>query len=195
MDAEDSDIEMEGMDMEIEDDGETAEADGEDDDSPAADEETPEEDDKEIDALAMAEAKEMEEARREQMELMAAEQKRATAGKPPPATPQERLKYILAQSDVFAHFLAGKISHLCYLICLTTILIYFFVENSGSVAAGGKKGRTSRGKKGRMSEAQEDAQMLKSAQSKRRVVRVDRQPSNLASHCKMHPYQLEGLNW
>ena len=116
MDAEDSDVEIEGMDMDIEDDGDTAEADGDDDDSPAA-EEAPDEDDKEIDALAMTEAKEMEEARREQMELMAAEQKRATAGKPPPATPQERLEYILAQSDVFAHFLAGKFAQLCYFIC------------------------------------------------------------------------------
>lgn len=46
-----------------------------------------------------------------------------------------------------------------------------------------------------MTEAEEDEQMLKSAQSKRRVVRVDKQPSILAAHCKMHPYQLEGLNW
>jgi SWI/SNF-related matrix-associated actin-dependent regulator of chromatin subfamily A member 5 len=56
-----------------------------------------------------------------------------------------------------------------------------------------KKG--SRGKKGRMTEAEEDAQMLKSAQSKRKVVRLDKQPTILAPHCKMHPYQLEGLNW
>jgi SWI/SNF-related matrix-associated actin-dependent regulator of chromatin subfamily A member 5 len=64
------------------------------------------------------------------------------------------------------------------------------------VAAGGsKKGKASRGKKGRMTEAEEDEQMLKSAQSKRRVVRVDKQPSILAPHCKMHPYQVEGLNW
>ena len=60
---------------------------------------------------------------------------------------------------------------------------------------GSKKGNGNRGKKGRMTEAEEDAQMLKSAQSKRRTIRVDKQPSILASHCKMHPYQLEGLNW
>lgn len=46
-----------------------------------------------------------------------------------------------------------------------------------------------------MTEAEEDAQLLKSAQSKRRIIRVDKQPSNLSPHCKMHPYQLEGLNW
>jgi len=69
---------------------------------------------------------------------------------------------------------------------------------AGSVAYGGKKKAKksgSRGKKGRLTEDEEDAQMLKSAQSKRRTVRLDKQPSNLASHCKMHPYQLEGLNW
>lgn len=77
----------------------------------------------------------------------------------------------------------------------------FFVSRvigtTGSVAAGsnkkGKKG--SRGKKGRMTEAEEDEQMLKSAQSKRRVIRLDAQPSILAPYCKMHNYQLEGLNW
>jgi SWI/SNF-related matrix-associated actin-dependent regulator of chromatin subfamily A member 5 len=46
-----------------------------------------------------------------------------------------------------------------------------------------------------MTEAEEDAQLLKSAQSKRRTVRLDKQPSNLSPHCKMHGYQLEGLNW
>ncbi len=46
-----------------------------------------------------------------------------------------------------------------------------------------------------MTEAEEDAQLLKSAQSKRRIIRVDKQPSNLSPHCNMHPYQLEGLNW
>ena len=69
----------------------------------------------------------------------------------------------------------------------------------GSVAATSKKKKGkkggNRGKTGRMTEAEEDAQLLKSAQSKRRTVRLDKQPSNLASHCKMHAYQLEGLNW
>jgi SWI/SNF-related matrix-associated actin-dependent regulator of chromatin subfamily A member 5 len=73
--------------------------------------------------------------------------------------------------------------------------LFFLLPTTGSVAAGSKKGKGSRGKKGRMTEAEEDAQLLKSAQSKRRVIRVDQQPSNLAPHCRMHPYQLEGLNW
>jgi hypothetical protein len=65
------------------------------------------------------------------------------------------------------------------------------------VAAGDakKSKKGSRGKSGRMTEAEEDEQLLKSAQSKRRVVRVDKQPSSLSPHCKMHGYQLEGLNW
>ena len=67
----------------------------------------------------------------------------------------------------------------------------------GSVAAQtkGKKKGGSRGKSGRLTEAEEDEQMLKSAQSKRQVIRLDVQPSILAPHCSMHNYQLEGLNW
>jgi SWI/SNF-related matrix-associated actin-dependent regulator of chromatin subfamily A member 5 len=79
---------------------------------------------------------------------------------------------------------------LLFLSCLSSTV--------GSVAAAGddKKGKKgSRGKSDRMTEAEEDEQLLKSAQSKRRVVRVDKQPSILAPHCQMHGYQLEGLNW
>ena len=67
----------------------------------------------------------------------------------------------------------------------------------GSLAASkgkskGKKVNSNRGKKNRMTEAEEDAQLLKSAQSNRRTIRLDKQPSNLASNCKMRAYQLEG---
>ena len=48
---------------------------------------------------------------------------------------------------------------------------------------------------GNMTEAEEDAQLLKQSQSNRRTVYLKTQPSILADHCKMHPYQLEGLNW
>lgn len=122
--------------------------------------------------LVQEELKELEEVRKERQELIAAEQKELSSKIPPKATAEDRMKYIMAQSDVFAHFLAG------------------------SVAATAKKGKKgSRGKKGRLTEAEEDARLLKSAQSKRHTIRLDKQPSNLASHCKMHPYQLEGLNW
>jgi len=46
-----------------------------------------------------------------------------------------------------------------------------------------------------MTEAEEDEQLLKTAQSKRTVIRLDHQPKILAEDCQMHPYQLEGLNW
>jgi SWI/SNF-related matrix-associated actin-dependent regulator of chromatin subfamily A member 5 len=129
-------------------------------------------DDEDEAALAKEELEELEEARKERMELMAAEQKQLAKQIPVKATAEDRMKYIMAQSDVFAHFLAG------------------------SVAADAKKGKKgARGKKGRLTEEEEDAQLLKSAQSKRRTVRLDKQPSNLAAQCKMHPYQLEGLNW
>jgi hypothetical protein len=94
---------------------------------------------------------------------------------------------------------------------LTRPLLLHFKNSAGSVAAAGsgksrgKNGKAAaasdrgggggRGNKGRLTEAEEDEQLLKSAQSKRRVIRLDKQPENLAPICKMHPYQLEGLNW
>jgi SWI/SNF-related matrix-associated actin-dependent regulator of chromatin subfamily A member 5 len=166
----DSDVEMEGVDIDEEAEDTT-------EDHAAAtssgDNAAEIENEDEISALATAEATEMEEARKEQQELIAAEQKRAAdLHERAPASAQERLEYLMGQSDVFAHFLAGSVA---------------------STTKKGKKG--SRGKKNRLTEAEEDEQMLKSAQSKRRVIRLDKQPSNLASHCNMHPYQLEGLNW
>lgn len=56
-----------------------------------------------------------------------------------------------------------------------------------------KKG--SRGHSNRLTEAEEDAQLLATASSSRRTTYLKQQPSILAKHCKMHPYQLEGLNW
>lgn len=85
----------------------------------------------------------------------------------------------------------GRARTHCFAVTYPTIITL------GSVAATQKK-KKSKGKagsRGRMSEAEEDAQLLKSAQSKRKTVRLNQQPSILAAHCKMHPYQLEGLNW
>ena len=50
------------------------------------------------------ELRDIEAARKERMELLAAESKKIQ----PPATKQEQLDYLMAQSDVFAHFLAGR---------------------------------------------------------------------------------------
>lgn len=100
----DSDVEMEGMDLE-DDDGQVDEA-GDDEEATESDN-APVENEEDFAALATEEAQEMEEARRERTELMAAEQKKAMGSNPQPLTAAERLEYILAQSDVFAHFLAG----------------------------------------------------------------------------------------
>jgi len=126
--------------------------------------------------LQAKEAEEAEAARRERMELLAAEQK-AAAEKfqyqdDVAADPKTKFEHLLAQSDVFAHFLAG------------------------SVAVSSKKGKKgSRGKKGRLTEAEEDAQLLKASESKRSTVRLDKQPGILSKNVTMHKYQLEGLNW
>jgi hypothetical protein len=166
---EESDVELEGVDMEddvvVEEESATMMV-----ESPAA---------KELDedsatALAAEEAAEMEAARKERLELLKAEMTEEDA-KQPPVDAQSRLDYLLHQSDVFAHFLAGSVA---------------------ATNAKSNKGGKGRGKGlGRLTEEEEDAQLLKSAQSKRRVVRLDHSPACLAPHCKMHPYQLEGLNW
>ena len=168
-------------------------------------------DDQENDDLAKLEAEELEEARKERMELMASEQKKLLSSAPNQgdASKEDKLNYLLSQSEVFAHFLAGKKEKDLLLLRIHTnikcqLTLYSIIYLSllllllllGSVAAkSGKKGGGNRGKKGRMTEAEEDAQLLKSAQSKRHTIRLDKQPSILAPHCKMHPYQLEGLNW
>ena len=184
-DNSDSDVDMDGMDM----DEDNEEEDVQDDDEDIGNDDKVAEDNDKDDGVdkskELEEDKEIEEARKERMELLAATSKGTNTGKTASkpndpeqemVNPQDKFQYILAQSDVFAQFLAGSVA-------------------AASGKKGGKKGG-SRGKKGRMTEAEEDAQMLKSAQSKRRAItRLDQQPSNLADHCKMHKYQLEGLNW
>jgi SWI/SNF-related matrix-associated actin-dependent regulator of chromatin subfamily A member 5 len=172
--GEDSDVEIEGMDLDdMEEGGDDNYNNDEDDDAAMKDKDSPEQSDEEDFKHEKEDHDEMEEARREQMELMAAE--RSKISEPAlgeNASAAEKLEYLLGQSEVFAHFLAGTVA-----------------------TQGKKKGKGSRGKKNRMTEAEEDEQLLKSAQSKRSVIRLDKQPSILADHCKMHNYQLEGLNW
>jgi len=172
-DDEGSDVEIEGLDLDDDEEGEEEKDEGSNGESMQVDETTSENDDDEkTNALQKQEIEELEEARKERMELMAAEQTKIALGNQGAATKEDRLRYLLAQSDVFAHFLAGSVA-----------------------ASSKKKGKGKKSHRGRMTEAEEDAQLLKSAQSKRRTIRLDKQPSNLASHCKMHGYQLEGLNW
>jgi hypothetical protein len=118
MDEGESDVEIEGMDLEGIDD-EDEEAKSNDDleeraaaaaapvDSRTAAAAAPNNDEDNADALAEDDAHEMEEARKERMELMAAEQKAVLAQAPQAADVGQQLEYLLQQSEVFAHFLAG----------------------------------------------------------------------------------------
>jgi hypothetical protein len=56
-------------------------------------------------ALQEREHRYLEAARKERMDLLASESRKI----PPPASKQDRLDYLIAQSDVFAHFLAGRV--------------------------------------------------------------------------------------
>jgi len=176
----DSDVEIEGMDLEG-DDGDDND-DGDVDMEPSADAlgtdaHATTTDEGVSDQLAHDDRDELDAARKERTELMAAERKKVAAPSDgDKATMGDKLQYLLSQSDVFAHFLAGS------------------VAATDKKRGGGKK-KGSRGKKNRMTEAEEDAQLLKTAESKRSVIRLDKQPACLADHCKMHGYQLEGLNW
>ena len=132
--------------------------------------------------LAKEDVTELEAVRKERMDLMKAErealEKEATAQAGSSDGGFDKIDYLVKQSDVFAHFLAGSVA-----------------ITDKKKGRGKKGGGGSRGKKGRMTEAQEDAQLMATAQSHRRTIRLDKQPSILSSHCKMYPYQLEGLNW
>ncbi len=58
--------------------------------------------------LAKNEARELDAARKERLELIAAEQKKIRAPQEGAATKEDKLNYLLSQSEVFAHFLAGE---------------------------------------------------------------------------------------
>ena len=173
----DSDVELEGMDLEG-DDGDADDVEMEEPASANAGADSQPEMETEATAkLATEDQDELEAAHRERKELMVAEQaalmNNDDSGS---ASMEQKLQYLISQSDVFAHFLAGSVA-------------------ASEKKRGGSKKKGSRGKKNRMTEAEEDAQLLKTAESKRSVIRLNKQPSILASHCKMHGYQLEGLNW
>ena len=149
----DSDVELEGMDL-----GD----DGEGDDNADVDTNptvstSVEPDEEVIDKLATEDQDELEAAHRERTELMAAERTKVAALTDDSNAPMEsKLQYLISQSDVFAHFLAGS------------------VAASGKKRGVGKKSG-SRGKKNRMTEAEEDAQLLKTAESRRSVIRLNKQ--------------------
>jgi SNF2 family DNA or RNA helicase len=176
----DSDVDVEGIDLEDDNDNDQIDDDDDTDNNLLTEGVIQDVDDTAANELESIEQNEIEEARRERLELLKAAENNSNVLKSPqkqgPVSNQgDRLEYLLAQSDVFAQFLAGSVA-----------------------ATGGKKNKKSgsRGKTDRMTEEEEDALLLKSAQSKRHtVVRLDKQPGILSPQCKMHPYQLEGLNW
>lgn len=183
---EDSDVELEGMDL----DGLDAEAPDDEEDDEATDttaaaarKDSPDHDQHEKEDIQheQEDLQELEAARKERMELMAEELKREKeqqeqAHIDPTASidPSSKFQYLIGQSEVFAHFLAGA---------------------SAASSSKKKKKKGSRGRSNRMTEAEEDAQLLATATSARRTVYLNAQPKILADHCKMHKYQLEGLNW
>ena len=180
----DSDIELVGVDMDDDEDNDEEKSDElvveNDADMGAA---TNFDEDGETNELALKEAAEIEAARNERLELIKAEQEALRTKEQEATDPQSRLEYLLHQSDVFAHFLAGSVA-------------------AAKKKKGGKGKLSTETTKGnrsgqqRLTEEEEDEQLLKSAQSERHsVVRLHHQPKILAPVCNMHPYQLEGLNW
>ncbi len=179
---EDSDVELEGMDLDGLDDDNANDDDGEDINDEAAAAATSDSPDHEKEDIQheQEDLQELEAARKERMELMAEELKREKESQEKQqqqqqeVDPNAKFQYLIGQSEVFAHFLAGA---------------------SAANAGKKKKKKGSRGKANRLTEAEEDAQLLATATSARRTVYLNTQPKILAGHCKMHKYQLEGLNW
>jgi len=180
-----SDVEMEGMDME--EDGSAPEDDLDDEPQVVAPLKSDPNEDTAIESLKAADLKELEAAKKERTDLMAAELKKERemqeaaakkAGKTGDGGAEldvsTKFQFLLGQSEVFAHFLAGSVA-----------------TNQKSK----RSKKSGRGKANRMTEAEEDAALMKTATSARRTVYLNSQPKMLADHCKMRKYQLEGLNW
>jgi SNF2 family DNA or RNA helicase len=129
--------------------------------------------------------------------------------------PNMRLQYLMDQSEVFAHFLAGTNAETLRKsqikkrgrkskeeLARLALEAEKTPKKEGGLNAMEIYEQDEEEKKNaaktpavRMSEEAEDASMMATATSKRTVTRIDKQPVNLSEHCKMHPYQLEGLNW
>lgn len=93
-----SDVELEGMEVD-----DIEEEEEEEEDVPAVAAAVPPSSPAVNTKLKETERRDLEAARKERMELIQAESKKIQ----PAATKQDRLAYLMAQSDVFAHFLAG----------------------------------------------------------------------------------------
>jgi len=100
-------------------------------------------------------------------------------------TPSEkRLTYLMAQSEVFAHFLMGDVGD-----------AKEEKQGPGRRKSSSSSSSQQKGGRARKSEASEDRELLKQAQSAvAAVTRLHVQPKAITGG-KMRPYQLEGLNW
>jgi SWI/SNF-related matrix-associated actin-dependent regulator of chromatin subfamily A member 5 len=123
-------------------------------------------------------------ARSEQQALLASVRESNAASKS--ADAQTRLNYLLQQGDVFSHFLEGS--------AVSFPSPAKPSKPSSILPAGPSSPRHSQ--TNRKTEEQEDTELLAAASSSRLVpTRVTTQPTILAPICKMHPYQIKGLEW
>lgn len=171
MAGEESDVELEGVDMEEEENNgdEDYSGDEEDEKKPSPPPTTTKTESAKSSYVAPAIVKKdagYEEARRAQRERL---EKLKQSGESTEDQRDKRLNYLMAQSEVFAHFM----------------------EESGT--SSGKAGKKGKGGRTKMSEAAEDANLMRTAQSKLRVTKVHSQPKCITA--TLRAYQLEGLNW
>lgn len=97
---------------------------------------------------------------------------------------EKRLSYLMAQSEVFSHFLMGDIND------------SVAAGNRGKKSSNANKKTALKTKTGRTrkNEITEDKELMKMAQKDANVTRLLKQPSNIVGG-EMRAYQLEGLNW
>ena len=107
MTEEESDVELEGVDMSGDEEMEDAERQSTAEHSHASDNNVSEPEGEVPTELEREDHDETEAARNERMELMAAEAQKTMPTQSKAANMAEQLEYLLAQSEVFAHFLAG----------------------------------------------------------------------------------------
>jgi len=115
------------------------------------------------------------------LELIRAQQK-ATVQAAKDAAGVSRLQFLVQQSDIFAHFLAGEHTADAAVVGVT-----------GGGDGGNTTGKAGKARRGRMSEAAEDQAILDDALHDD-AVRLTTQPAAIQNG-SMRAYQIEGLNW
>ncbi|RHY25867.1 hypothetical protein DYB32_008035 [Aphanomyces invadans] len=146
------------------------------------DEELSSEDKAAREALIREEEEALKKQKESQLKALEAlrEQEQEAAATKSKASPDRRLQFLMAQSDVFTSFLMGGSS---------TVGKAMNKKQRDNVKADGDYNRRSVKKGG-----DDDDQAAILAEEESRFTRVDKQPSNIAFGT-MKPYQLEGLNW